>query len=254
MTQMITNKNWPQIFDSVVSAKKLQPIISYLMNEFYKIHDLYKEKFNFNLSLPTEHNYFEEFLNSKNLTIQEKQTIQGHFSKEVRLNEKIIELGCLIGNVISSQLERNITFMHMPPMARFAPPHNKHGMVPPHKDKDYNTHVENFLTAWVPLVDINPSVGGLRFYYPSSEVKPLETKNYDRSKWLPPLEVEGAPVRDINQLKIGDVVVFEEDVIHASLPNTSTIMRLSLDFRFFSTTTSSTKSTINIVTKEKYII
>ncbi|HJZ54946.1 MAG TPA: phytanoyl-CoA dioxygenase family protein, partial [Gemmataceae bacterium] len=48
----------------------------------------------------------------------------------------------------------------------------------------------------------------------------------------------------------GDVLVFEKTVVHASKPNTSDHMRLSLDYRFFGSAASTTKHYLDLDTRE----
>lgn len=239
-----------QILKSICPESEILSLRDFLKKEFSALQRLYNEKFHVDLNTPKKHDFFEQKLSSDALSTTEKQTLRGQFPLTVRLSDIIIEFGCRLGILLSQKLDKDIAFMHMPPMARFVAPYNKSGMVPPHADIEYNQHMEEFITAWVPLIDIRPTVGGLRFYEYKLGKEEAE-KNIDLSTWLPPVEdYEAQPFQDVNDLDTGDVIVFEQNCVHASLPNTSETMRFSLDLRFFTSKIKSSKSFINVHTKE----
>jgi hypothetical protein len=102
-----------------------------------------------------------------------------------------------------------------------------------HQDGIYNYGID-FVTCWVPLMDIDDEIGGLAVA-PGSHKGPLY-----------PLDASGRPDPKAGILsgtipdaawrrpdyKVGDLLMFHSMTAHAGLPNRSNMMRLSMDIRF----------------------
>jgi len=156
---------------------------------------------------------------------------------------KLIEL---LQELLSS---KNI-YAHLPLMARYVIPNSQTAAVPPHRDRDYNNHLSNFLTVWIPLVDINKSCGGVSFYVGENNQRCSNVDENITGFWHDAMNISGLDCQSPH-LSVGDVLIFNSQVIHGSANNTSNNTRFSLDLRFFSERDSSTKHYINILTKEK---
>jgi hypothetical protein len=102
-----------------------------------------------------------------------------------------------------------------------------------HQDGIFNYGID-FVTCWVPLMDIDGDIGGLAVA-PGSHQGPLY-----------PLDASGQPdprsgipagtIPDANwrrpDYKVGDLLMFHSMTAHAGLPNRSDRLRLSTDIRF----------------------
>lgn len=102
-----------------------------------------------------------------------------------------------------------------------------------HQDGVFNFGVE-FITCWVPLMDIDEKVGGLAVV-PGSH----QQSYYDYAEGEIPGQAGGiAPGRIADDLwrrpdyKVGDILMFHGMTAHAGLPNMSDRFRLSIDVRY----------------------
>jgi hypothetical protein len=175
-----------------------------------------------------------------------KSLLAGHFPLSSRLSERLWDLPKDSGlqSLLNFVFNGQPISMHMPPVARFVLPGNFGAAVPPHKDFDYNLHLNDFFTFWIPLVDIDRECGGISFYLKSgnhkltfeSEFREIESEEVDvlNSRfWLPALSTNSLNKIVCSPIFPGDVVVFNPEVVHGSELNNSSRTRLSVDMRFF---------------------
>lgn len=101
-----------------------------------------------------------------------------------------------------------------------------------HQDGVFNLGVE-FITCWVPLMDIDDTVGGLAVV-PGSHKRSF----YDYGDNLPG-RAEPIPAGKIADAlwrrpdyRVGDILMFHGMTAHAGLPNSSDRFRLSIDVRY----------------------
>jgi hypothetical protein len=165
-----------------------------------------------------------------------KQTLDllsGHLPTQTRLSERLwaIARAPRLRELLYAVLGTRELCMHMPPMARFVPPGHSTAAVPAHQDIAYNRHMSDFVTCWVPLVEIDDACGGVTIYEGSNE--PVELKSHPGNIfWAGGLDVEKYDARNI-YMKPGDVLVFNKWLVHCSMPNLSERIRYSMDLRFF---------------------
>lgn len=102
-----------------------------------------------------------------------------------------------------------------------------------HQDGVFNFGIE-FITCWVPLMDIDAQVGGLAVV-PGSHKRSY----YDYAEDEIPNQAGAiAPGRIADELwrrpdyKVGDILMFHGMTAHTGLPNTSDRFRLSIDVRY----------------------
>jgi 1-deoxypentalenic acid 11beta-hydroxylase len=98
-----------------------------------------------------------------------------------------------------------------------------------HQDGHYNYGIE-FITCWIPLMDIDQTIGGLAVVPGSHkgslyDVPPGHAKRIDEDRipddaWKRP------------DYAAGDLLIFHSMTAHAGIPNTSDKLRLSVDVRF----------------------
>jgi ectoine hydroxylase-related dioxygenase (phytanoyl-CoA dioxygenase family) len=174
----------------------------------------------------------------------------GHFSTESRLSKdfwlvaRVPQIRCILQSVLKSDRLR----MHMPPMARFVLPNNTEAGVPAHQDASYNSHMTDFVTLWMPLVEIDDECGGVIVYEGRKEgVLPALTR-VDHGIWLKGISTDGLrPVRCV-PMSPGDLLIFNPFVVHESMPNLSQKIRFSLDYRFLGERAVTTKHYLDLDT------
>lgn len=107
--------------------------------------------------------------------------------------------------------------------------------LPWHQDSAYMPQTENdlYLTLWMPLVEVNEKNGSLEMI-PGSHLDGFKaTKQVEGEAFAVPVEdpCKGKePV--VLQMKPGDLVVFNNLTYHRSYPNSSQVVRWSVDFRY----------------------
>lgn len=170
-----------------------------------------------------------------------QQILSGHFDLETRLDPQlwVVPRQEALRALLRRLLGSDTLFAHLPPAARFVLPGNRQAGVPAHQDVSYNTHLSGFLTVWVPLVEIDEACGGV-VVYPGTHRGPVTKVETGAAFWLEGVPTDGlALVR--HRMSPGDVLILDPRVVHASLPNTSGRVRISIDYRFFGDPAGSTK-------------
>ena len=113
----------------------------------------------------------------------------------------------------------------------------KHGS-PPHQDHFYIRHTPDFRTLWIPLMDVDRPIGGLAVAEGSHKRGLREHAELDVYSYV----IKGRKQKGVVQETIsepwltttyapGDVIVFHSQMLHWALPNTSDVIRLSIDVR-----------------------
>jgi hypothetical protein len=169
--------------------------------------------------------------------------LTGEFDLDTRLDACITDLlsTSRCRDFICGFLRRDCYYVHYPPMIRFKIADAPSNLVPLHQDVAYNRHLNEFVTVWVPLVDIDEECGGVIVY--------------ERSQFLPTLqhEVKGAwanrAVVDVSQfrrhhvlMQAGDALLFPPSLLHESAPHRTAHIRYSVDFRVFFNAANTKKS------------
>ena len=117
------------------------------------------------------------------------------------------------------------------------PDDTKHGS-PPHQDHFYIRHTPDFRTMWIPLMDVDRTVGGLVVAKGSHRRGLQEHRELDVYSYV----LKGRKQKGVVQESIpepslttsyapGDVLVFHSHMLHWALPNRSDRIRLSIDVR-----------------------
>ena len=176
-----------------------------------------------------------------------KDALSGHFSLETRLSETLwkVPLSTNLQIILKALIRSDNISMHMPPTARFVLPMNLHAGVPPHQDISYNKHMKNFVTIWVPFVDIDDECGGVTVYEGSGFEQEHETIQTSSDFWL-----KSVPTKNFKPIhctmKVGSILALNKYVVHSSTPNQSSRTRLSIDYRFFNKKYGSTKHSLDL--------
>jgi ectoine hydroxylase-related dioxygenase (phytanoyl-CoA dioxygenase family) len=170
----------------------------------------------------------------KGLSKGTRDTLSGHFSLETRLSKELwrVPRSTRLRALLQEVLGGERLYMHMPPTARFVLPGNLYAGVPAHQDVSYNHHMSDFVTLWVPFVDIDAQCGGVRVFkgsHTSGEfLQTAETEKF----WLKSVPSDGYESEPC-EMQVGDVLLLSKWILHQSMPNLSDKVRISTDFRFF---------------------
>lgn len=174
----------------------------------------------------------------------------GHFPTALRLSQDFWEVARTpaLRKILEAALGSDHLRMHMPPMARFILPNNSEAGVPPHRDASYNTHMNNFVTVWILLVEIDEKCGGVTIYEGRKDGLIPATRMVQNGIWIEGVSVQGLkPVACVPMVP-GDILVFNPYVVHGSMPNVSKRIRFSMDCRFFGAVGHSSKHYLDMAT------
>jgi hypothetical protein len=182
---------------------------------------------------------------AKGLPVDLRHYLVGEFDLETRLDSRICRA------LATPQARAALTaffgtskyYVHYPPMVRFKMADVPGSILPAHQDIAYNGHLRDFITVWVPLVDIDEEVGGLILYDGSH----LDggVAHAPNGPWAHGLTKPAALTyaKHHVHMKVGDALLFSPLLIHESAPHLSaTRLRYSIDFRVFVAPEDTTKS------------
>jgi hypothetical protein len=174
----------------------------------------------------------------------------GHFPTELRLSKVFWEIARTeaLRDILAAALESDRLRMHMPPMARFILPNNSEAGVPAHQDASYNDHMNDFVTVWLPLVEIDERCGGVTIYEGRKEGFIPATRLVQNGIWREAVSVEGLKPVHCVPMSPGDILMFNPFVVHGSMPNVSDRIRFSIDCRFFGGNARTSKHYLDMTT------
>lgn len=117
-----------------------------------------------------------------------------------------------------------------PPLARDATPEMFGSR---HQDGIYNYGID-FITCWIPLMDIDDEVGGLAVVPGSHKSSLYRSDTFRDPAQRTGIPADAIPASDWRRpdYKVGDLLMFHSMTAHAGLPNKSDKLRLSIDIRF----------------------
>lgn len=231
------NENGFQIFKNVIPIEVINSLKVFLQSHIeYQVKEACSEiqchtKDQF---IPSVSAMVDDRMEINMLSKRTRDTITGHFSVETRLAHELwqIPLQSLLKNIVKKILNTDRLFLHMPPVARFILPYNHFAIVPPHQDISYNKHMSDFVTVWVPLVDVDEKCGGVAVYQGSGNEPEIPTTQTKNQFWLQSVPFDRFS-RISCQMNAGDVLFLNKWIIHESMPNYADHTRISIDFRFF---------------------
>ncbi len=171
-----------------------------------------------------------------------RDTLSGHFSLKTRLSQELwrVPRSPLLKRLLQDVLTAKRLYMHMPPTARFVLPGNLYAGVPAHQDISYNHHMTDFVTLWVPFVNIDSQCGGVRVFKGSNTGGEFLDSAEKEKFWLKSVPSDGFEAERC-EMRVGDVLLLSKWMLHESMPTLSDRIRISTDFRFFSESERSTK-------------
>lgn len=227
-----------QVFQKVIPEEIILEIITFLAERIKASVSAAKDEIGCSL----DSDFIEAIANISNgrrggvesLTKTTRDTLTGHFPLEVRLSENLwkIPYSESFYSIIKTILRSENVFMHMPPTARFVLPGNVYAGVPPHQDISYNKHMTDFITVWVPLVDIDEECGGVTVYEGSGQDEEHPVESFSSEFWKRGVSVDSYKPTHC-KMNVGDILILNKRIIHGSRSNQSNRTRISIDFRFF---------------------
>lgn len=122
---------------------------------------------------------------------------------------------------------------------RYALPHDDLHVTPAHQDHFFVGPNDDFRTVWIPLMDIDESVGGLAVARGSHRAglrDHIEQEDAESYVFIGRKQ-KGVPLATVGEewltadYEPGQVLVFHSHTVHRALPNRSALVRLSLDAR-----------------------
>ena len=179
-----------------------------------------------------------------------RDALSGHFSLDVRLSPILLDVAFNEGllNILKVILDSQNIYMHMPPTSRYVLPGNVFAGVPPHQDISYNKHMTDFVTIWVPFVDIDEVCGGVTVFQGSGHSMEFIVEQSASKFWLDGIPTDGFQAFKC-EMQPGDILALNKFIIHGSSSNNSNRIRISTDFRFFGEGASSSKHYLDIQSK-----
>ena len=174
----------------------------------------------------------------------------GHFPPELRMSKKFWEIPRTqaLKDILRAVLRSDRLRMHMPPMARYILPNNLQAGVPTHQDASYNDHMNDFVTVWMPLVEINEQCGGVTIFEGRKDGVISVTKMAQNGVWIEGVPIDGLVPVNCVPMAPGDILIFNPYVVHGSMPNLSDKIRFSVDCRFFGNELKSSKHYLDMTT------
>jgi ectoine hydroxylase-related dioxygenase (phytanoyl-CoA dioxygenase family) len=122
--------------------------------------------------------------------------------------------------------------VHTRKICRIKYPHDEYDIVCPHQDYFYIRGAEDTYSAWLPLGDIDLSVGGLAVAPGSHRFGFLDHRKPEDSRFSGVSPEDADRVWHRSDYAPGDVIIFHSLTLHRGLPNISNRVRLSVDYRY----------------------
>ncbi len=143
-------------------------------------------------------------------------------------------------------------YLHMYPSPRFIDPGNDAAGVPTHVDRQYNSHLSDFVTVWVPIDCFEAHVGGVAVHARSHHGKTAwrDVPRLSSNLWFEAIPSTGGG--ELLVLRPGDALLIHPDTLHASGLNRSEKTRLSCDFRVFGRHDTTTKHYLDLTLQQVF--
>lgn len=124
-------------------------------------------------------------------------------------------------------------FPHPLSVARLVFPDNADWATPPHQDYPNNQGTPDLFACWMPLHDCSLEQGALAIA-PGSHRAGLLPLRFALGAGHRAIDEQQAPSFDFvsSPMRAGDVLVFHSHTVHRALPNHSSRMRVSVDYRY----------------------
>jgi ectoine hydroxylase-related dioxygenase (phytanoyl-CoA dioxygenase family) len=121
---------------------------------------------------------------------------------------------------------------HVRRICRVKYPHDPYDVVGPHQDFWYVKGAEDTYTCWLPLTATSAALGGLAIL-PGTHLDGTTAHSAsDDSRFQGVGGIAPASEWAWSEMRAGDALVFHSLTVHGGLPNASTRVRISVDYRY----------------------
>lgn len=178
--------------------------------------------------------------------------VRGEYPLEVRMRPEFLQLAdetelvALLQMLLGSASLR----LNHPTMLRFKVPGMEQAKVPLHQDGPYFPHIRNFATVWIPLCPITEDCGGINVLEGSHRRGPV--RHEEAVLWgnyIPHDATTGFTDRHI-LMEPGDALIFGPHLQHYTHANRSDQVRYSIDSRWFSDDTTTSRQYFDLQTRQ----
>ena len=152
------------------------------------------------------------------------------------LDKKILKI---ISNILKTSFE-NITFTDF--SFRFDPPYDNRNSLGWHQDSSYfrqNSNGRNGVVIWAPITNLTKDMGPLEILSGSDKIgtlnvkkKNIKKKNYSSKREILKKDLKNLKRIFNYELKVGDAILMNLNMVHRSGVNFSNKFRISLQGRF----------------------
>lgn len=243
LSELFSSKGWRHE-KGALGPERVADLVNFLKQR----HQIVRESFEAWVGRQTDLSYAEHQARLPEYETREippdfRNFLVGQFDLETRLDPIVQEL--LSTPALMDRLKdfcrTDEYFVHYPPMIRFKVPEAKESLVPVHQDTAYNQHLSDFMTAWLPLTDIDDDCGGIIVYEGSQFAD--EVPHQASGAWANRSSVDLSDYSPTHvHMKAGDLLLFPKNLFHESAPHRSERIRYSIDFRIFPRPEDTTKS------------
>lgn len=231
------------VLKGVLPVALVSELGRFLQEEYHRNRELFQTRTGRSLD---DHEFLRSIADAERfpaLPSELKHLVRGELPLETRLDGRLKAVAHEPGltAVVQAILNADGLRLHNPPSIRVSAPALSLGNVPLHQDHAYNPHLSEFVTAWVPFTPIDEACGGVDVLEGSHRLGPLEHgAQVIWGNFVAESASLGFERRHI-VIGPGDALLFGPWLLHASHPNTSDRIRFSIDYRFFSASTPSSR-------------
>lgn len=183
--------------------------------------------------------------------------LSGNFSREVKAHPSLWALlsETRLRSVLKTVLRSENLYLHMFPSPRHVAPSSRYAAVPRHVDRQYNSHLSNFITVWVPVETFEPNMGGVCVFpgthFSTEHFSGGDGRRLETDLWFAPIR------QDLDEGVLAEVprrgaLLLHQSLVHESVLNRSSMTRLSVDLRIFGDRDRTTKHYLDLQTFEVF--
>jgi len=237
LAELFNDKGW-QVVPNILEPERVADVRDFLMSRREALQAGFEKWIGEKIESDKDYGRHQAAIpeyEDRGLEKDHRHYLTGEFDLDTRLDMRIVRLleSERVRKAISEQVGQDTYQIHYPPMMRFKCADSPGSLLPPHQDGPYNAHMTDFITVWVPLVDIDEEVGGI-IAYNGSHLTP-DMEHVSAGPWAFGTKDEPTGFEEERVLmKAGDILMFPRNFIHKSAPQLSQERkRYSIDFRIF---------------------
>ncbi len=236
-TTQLFDKTGFHLEPSILDHDLIMSTREFLNSRRQRLHELFEEWVGSRVADSTSYAWHQQRLSaydSRAIPKDHRHFLTGEFDLETRLHPNLTRLLSTerCRDFVCSFLRVDRYYVHYPPMIRFKLADAPSSIVPVHQDIVYNRHLTDFITVWVPLVDIDDECGGIIVYEGSHLADVVEHEGSGAWAHRAASDLSKYPSHHVI-MNAGDLLLFPPTLLHESAPHYSSRIRYSVDFRVF---------------------